>query len=102
MARDTGFPDADAENDFTRMRRHAEMSRLMAWFTRQPADVNTVLPFDEVVAALGRVGGHKRRVAPFARLVLNPAARRVHAPRVRIRLRTPFRPGSDPMVLRVG
>ena len=56
MARDTGFPDADAENDFTRMRRHAEMSRLMAWFTRQPADVNTVLPFDEVVAALGRVG----------------------------------------------
>ncbi|GAA3687956.1 MULTISPECIES: chromosome partitioning protein ParB [Gordonia] len=56
MARDTGFPDADAENDFTRMRRHAEMSRLMAWFTRQPADVNTVLPFDEVVAALGRIG----------------------------------------------
>ncbi|MYR06124.1 chromosome partitioning protein ParB [Gordonia sp. SID5947] len=56
MARDTGFPDADAENDFTRMRRHAEMSRLVAWFTRQPADVNTVLPFDEVVAALGRIG----------------------------------------------
>ncbi|MXP23167.1 chromosome partitioning protein ParB [Gordonia sp. HNM0687] len=56
MARDTGFPDADAENDFTRMRRQAEMSRLLGWFTRQPADVNTVLPFDEVVAALGRVG----------------------------------------------
>ncbi|MDL9946015.1 MULTISPECIES: chromosome partitioning protein ParB [unclassified Gordonia (in: high G+C Gram-positive bacteria)] len=56
MARDTGFPSADAENDFARMRRHAEMSRLLAWFTRQPADVNTILPFDEVVAALGRLG----------------------------------------------
>ncbi|GAA2069138.1 chromosome partitioning protein ParB [Williamsia deligens] len=56
MARDTGFPDADAENDFSRQRRRAELARLSAWFTRQPADVNTVLPFDEVVAALGRTG----------------------------------------------
>lgn len=56
MARDTGFPDADAENDFARMRRRAELARLQAWFTRQPADVNTILPFDEVIAALGRVG----------------------------------------------
>ncbi|MGV9713462.1 chromosome partitioning protein ParB [Gordonia sp. NPDC003424] len=56
MARDTGFPDADAENDFARMRRQAELARLQAWFTRQPADVNTILPFDEVVAALGRLG----------------------------------------------
>ncbi|GAA1481840.1 ParB N-terminal domain-containing protein [Gordonia sinesedis] len=56
MARDTGFPDADAENDFQRMRRHAELARLTQWFTRQPADVNTILPFDEVIAALGRTG----------------------------------------------
>lgn len=56
MARDTGFPDADAENDFQRMRRQAELARLTQWFTRQPADVNTILPFDEVVAALGRTG----------------------------------------------
>jgi hypothetical protein len=56
MARDTGFPDADAENDFSRQRRRAELARLAAWFTRQPADVTTVLPFDEVVAALGRTG----------------------------------------------
>ncbi|MEP9392140.1 chromosome partitioning protein ParB [Gordonia sp. VNK1] len=56
MARDTGFPDADAENDFARMRRSAELARLTQWFTRQPADVNTILPFDEVVAALGRTG----------------------------------------------
>ena len=56
MARDTGFPDADAENDFARMRRQAELARLTHWFTRQPADVNTILPFDEVVRALGRTG----------------------------------------------
>lgn len=56
MARDTGFPDADAENDFARMRRQAELARLTQWFTRQPADVNTILPFEEVVAALGRTG----------------------------------------------
>lgn len=56
MARDTGFPSADAENDFTRQRRRAELARLSAWLTRQPADVNTVLPFDEVVAALGKTG----------------------------------------------
>lgn len=54
--RDTGFPDADAEFDFQRMRRRAEIARLARWFTRQPADVNTILPFDEVVAALGRTG----------------------------------------------
>ncbi|MCK8613662.1 chromosome partitioning protein ParB [Gordonia sp. C13] len=56
MARDTGFPEADAENDFARLRRRAERARLAQWFMRQPADVNTVLPFDEVVAALGATG----------------------------------------------
>ncbi|WP_207844119.1 chromosome partitioning protein ParB [Williamsia soli] len=56
MARDTGFPGADAENDFSRQRRRAELARLSAWLTRQPADVNTILPFDEVVAALGKTG----------------------------------------------
>lgn len=56
MARDTGFPGPDAENDFSRQRRKAELARLSAWLTRQPADVNTVLPFDEVVAALGKTG----------------------------------------------
>ena len=56
MARDTGFPAADAENDFSRLRRQAELSRLVQWMRRQPADVNEILPFDEVVAALGRTG----------------------------------------------
>ncbi|MCD5418958.1 chromosome partitioning protein ParB [Rhodococcus pyridinivorans] len=56
MARDTGFPVSDAGDDFARQRRRAEYARLIAWLRREPADVNTVLPFDDVVAALGRLG----------------------------------------------
>jgi hypothetical protein len=56
MNRDTGFPIADAENDFLRVRRRQVMSRLAAWMRRAPDDVNIMLPFDEVVAALGRAG----------------------------------------------
>jgi len=56
MNRDTGFPVADAENDFLRMRRRQVLSRLAQWLRRAPDDVNIMLPFDEVVAALGRTG----------------------------------------------
>jgi hypothetical protein len=53
---DTGFPRADAENDFLRMRRRQVLSRLAQRLRRQPDDVSEVLPFDDVVAALGRTG----------------------------------------------
>lgn len=53
---DTGFPQADAQNDFLRMRRHQVLHRLAAWLRREPDDVSEILPFDEVVAALGRTG----------------------------------------------
>ncbi|GAA4426923.1 chromosome partitioning protein ParB [Actinokineospora soli] len=56
MPRDTGFPQADAENDFLRMRRRQVLARLGQWLRREPDDVNIMLPFDEVVAALGRTG----------------------------------------------
>jgi hypothetical protein len=56
MKRDTGFPIADAENDFLRARRRQVLSRLATWLRRAPDDVNIMLPFDEVVAALGRLG----------------------------------------------
>jgi hypothetical protein len=56
MKRDTGFPVADAENDFLRARRRQVLARLAAWLRRAPDDVNIMLPFDEVVAALGRLG----------------------------------------------
>ena len=56
MARDTGFPASDAENDFERLRRQQTLSRLAGWLRREPDDVNLILPFDEVVEALGRTG----------------------------------------------
>ena len=56
MKRDTGFPVADAENDFLRARRRQVLARLASWLRRAPDDVNIMLPFDEVVAALGRLG----------------------------------------------
>jgi hypothetical protein len=52
----TGFPTADAENDFLRIRRRQVLSRLAAWLRREPDDVSEILPFDEVVAAVGRTG----------------------------------------------
>src|SRR5215218_1970424 len=56
MARDTGLPSADAQFDFGRARRRRMLSRLSARLRREPGDVNVILPFDEVVAALGRRG----------------------------------------------
>jgi hypothetical protein len=56
MPADTGFPRADAENDFLKARRRQVLSRLAAWLRREPDDVNIMLPFDEVVDALGRTG----------------------------------------------
>ena len=52
----TGFPDADARDDFSRARRRRVLARLAARLRREPGDVDLVLPFEEVVAALGRVG----------------------------------------------
>jgi hypothetical protein len=54
--RNTGLPQADAQDDFLRARRAAVLSRIAGVLRRQPEDVGAVLPFDEVVAALGRVG----------------------------------------------
>lgn len=59
MRRNTGFPAADAQDDFLRMRRRAALARLAQWMRREPDDVNMVLPFDEVVAALGRESERK-------------------------------------------
>ena len=56
MPADTGFPAADVENDFQRARRHQVLARLAQRLRREPDDVNLILPFDEVVAALGQRG----------------------------------------------
>jgi hypothetical protein len=53
--RSTGLAGADAQDDFLRARRQLALSRLRRWLRREPGDVDHILPFDEVVAALGRV-----------------------------------------------
>src|SRR3954466_12311409 len=57
---DTGFPTQDAQTDFSRARRRQALSRLSRRLRREPDDVNLILPFDEVVEALGRRG--ERRI----------------------------------------
>jgi hypothetical protein len=56
MPADTGFPAADVENDFQRARRRQVLARLAHRLRREPDDINLILPFDEVVAAVGRKG----------------------------------------------
>jgi hypothetical protein len=52
----TGFPDQDAQTDFSRARRRHEVGQLARRLRREPDDINQILPFDEVVEALGRRG----------------------------------------------
>ncbi len=53
---ETGFPDADSRDDFARVRRTATLRRLAARLRLRNGDVDVLLPFDEVVAALGHQG----------------------------------------------
>ena len=53
---DTGFTDQDVQSDFSRARRRSAVSRLSRRLRREPGDIDVVLPFEEVVAALGRRG----------------------------------------------
>lgn len=52
----TGFPGADAQDDFSRARRSQLLADLGRRLRREPDDVGLILPFDEVVEALGLVG----------------------------------------------
>jgi hypothetical protein len=54
MARDTGLPQTDAQFDFNRQRRRRAVSRLASRLRR--GDVDVILPYEEVVAALGYRG----------------------------------------------
>ena len=57
---DTGFSSQDAQSDFNRARRRAALRKLSNRLRGQPGDVTTLLPFEEVVDALGRTG--ERRI----------------------------------------
>jgi hypothetical protein len=52
----TGFPTADAQDDFSRARRAQLLADLGRRLRREPDDVALILPFDEVVEALGMIG----------------------------------------------
>jgi hypothetical protein len=52
----TGFPGADAQSDFSRARRARLLAELGRRLRREPDDVGLMLPFEEVVEALGRTG----------------------------------------------
>jgi uncharacterized protein DUF4032 len=53
---DTGFPAQDAKSDFARARRRRVLARLAHRLRGGPSDVDLILPFEEVVEALGRRG----------------------------------------------
>ncbi|MCU4184365.1 hypothetical protein K6U06_08330 [Acidiferrimicrobium sp. IK] len=58
MRRSTGFPGVDAGDDFQRVRRRQVLAHLGRRLRREPDDVGVVLPYDEVVSALGVIGEH--------------------------------------------
>jgi hypothetical protein len=53
--RSTGMPGVDAQHDFLRARRHATIAKLAARLRGEPDDVGVILPYEEVIAALGFV-----------------------------------------------
>jgi hypothetical protein len=53
---ETGFPSADSRDDFARARRSAVLAQLAARLRMREGDVDVLLPFDEVVGALGHRG----------------------------------------------
>ena len=53
---DTGFSAADSRDDFARARRNAVLTRMAARLRMRDGDIDVLLPFDEVVGALGHRG----------------------------------------------
>ena len=52
----TGSPSQDAQHDFSRARRARLLADVARRLRGEPDDVAMILPFEEVVEALGRVG----------------------------------------------
>jgi ParB-like nuclease domain len=59
ISRSTGLPGVDAQHDFLRARRRATAARLAARMRLEPDDVNVILPYEEVVDALGFLSEHR-------------------------------------------
>ncbi len=56
--KDTGLPQQDAQSDFSRERRRQALSKIASRLRFEPDDVSSMLPYEEVVAALGRRSEH--------------------------------------------
>src|SRR3981081_2159218 len=69
--RSTGMPNVDAQHDFLRARRRAGAAKLIARLRREPDDVGVILPYEEVIEALGFVSERPRGVSvvPLASIV---------------------------------
>jgi len=67
----SGFSASDAQNDFSRARRAKLLSDVARRLRREPDDVGLILPFEEVVDALGRTGQVDRglQVVPLDAIV---------------------------------
>jgi hypothetical protein len=52
--KDTGLPQQDAQHDFAVVRRSRALSKIVSRLRLEDDDVSVILPFEEVVAALGR------------------------------------------------
>jgi len=53
--RSTGMPGVDAQHDFLRARRRAATARVAGRLRGEPDDVGVILPYEEVIEALGFV-----------------------------------------------
>jgi hypothetical protein len=69
--RSTGMPGVDAQHDFLRARRRAILARLAARLRLEPDDVEVILPYEEVIEALGFVSERRLglQVVPIAAIV---------------------------------
>jgi hypothetical protein len=55
IARSTGLSGLDAQHDFMRARRRAALARMAVRLRLEPDDVEVILPYEEVIEALGFV-----------------------------------------------
>ncbi len=71
LSRSTGMPGVDAQHDFLRARHRAILARLATRLRLEPDDVEVILPYDEVIEALGFVSERRLglKVVPISAIV---------------------------------
>ena len=70
-SRSTGLSGVDAQHDFLRARRRATIAKLIARLRGEPDDVGVVMPYEEVIQALGFVSERSSglQVVPLDQIV---------------------------------